>query len=50
MDDLHFVNNNSTLYPLILVMIILLFYNAIEKETFITRQYWYILDHHTNGK
>ena len=31
MDDLHFVNKNNTLYSLILVMIILLFYNVIEK-------------------
>ena len=30
MDDLHFVNDINTLYLLILVIIILLFYNVIE--------------------
>ena len=34
MDDLYFVNDNNTLYPLILVIIILLFYNVIKKKPF----------------
>jgi hypothetical protein len=42
MDDLHFLNDNNTLYPLVLVIIILLFYNIVEKETFIQQRNWWI--------
>lgn len=42
MDELHFLNDNNTLYPLDLVIIILLFYNIVEKETFIQQRNWWI--------